>query len=534
MIRGFYNGVSGIKTQSFGMDVWSNNISNINNVGFKASTPEFKSIFYQSMVSAGNNPTTDQVGLGAVKQATALNMSNGTYQNTDNKFDFAIQGDGFFGVKDRYGTTYYTRNGAFDIDAAGNLVDVTGKFVQGTMNALTPITPSQNALSIYGNKNGVVEAYSVAENANLALTDPNAQQNIKLPNFLYQPAKATTKLDIVGNLNSTRINETTEITLDENSYTYTLDNTAKTLNISGVVTDSPNVQKFRANDNITIKISDDSGKFSEFRTQVDENGAFSLNDARLAYLDLDTAKISASLTTNQEIPNTQKMSSEIFTATGEKNLLTLSYTKKVPQGSDTTTWDVVATITDKDGNEVASNTGTLVFGDNSTLQSTTITEVGGVALNFTDQSTTNGVYRGLTSGAFASGTQLTKDGYDEGVLKSYEVVDEGTIMAVFNNGNAFSVAKVALYHFQNDQGLAKMSENVYAKTSNSGEPIFYKDKSGATILGAKISSNRLEMSNVDLGTALTEIIVIQKAYDASSKSITTSDEMIQTAIQMKK
>ena len=66
------------------------------------------------------------------------------------------------------------------------------------------------------------------------------------------------------------------------------------------------------------------------------------------------------------------------------------------------------------------------------------------------------------------------------------------------------------------------------------EPFFYKNKAGETVYGAQILANKLEMSNVDLGQALSEVIVTQKAYEASAKSITTSDEMIQTAIQMKK
>ncbi|MCD8213206.1 MAG: flagellar hook protein FlgE, partial [Campylobacter sp.] len=97
----------------------------------------------------------------------------------------------------------------------------------------------------------------------------------------------------------------------------------------------------------------------------------------------------------------------------------------------------------------------------------------------------------------------------------------------------FPVAKVALYHFQNDQGLSKVGDNLYEKTANSGEAFFYKNKAGQTIYGSSITANKLEMSNVDLGQALTEIIVIQKAYEASARSITTSDEMIQTAIRMK-
>ena len=82
--------------------------------------------------------------------------------------------------------------------------------------------------------------------------------------------------------------------------------------------------------------------------------------------------------------------------------------------------------------------------------------------------------------------------------------------------------------------MAKVGDNLYEATANSGEPFFYKNKAGETVYGAQILANKLEMSNVDLGQALSEVIVTQKAYEASAKSITTSDEMIQTAIQMKK
>ncbi|QMS58712.1 flagellar hook protein FlgE [Campylobacter fetus] len=97
-----------------------------------------------------------------------------------------------------------------------------------------------------------------------------------------------------------------------------------------------------------------------------------------------------------------------------------------------------------------------------------------------------------------------------------------------------SVAKVALYHFQNNQGLSKSSENTYQTTANSGQPIFYQDQNGNVVYGAAIKNSTLEMSNVDLGVSLTDLIIMQKAYDASAKSITTSDQMIQKAINMKK
>ena len=107
-------------------------------------------------------------------------------------------------------------------------------------------------------------------------------------------------------------------------------------------------------------------------------------------------------------------------------------------------------------------------------------------------------------------------------------------VAEFSNGKSALVAKIAVYHFQNDQGLNKIGESLFRYSSNSGKPIFYTDKNGNAIQGTRILANKLETSNVVFATALTELIVMQKGFDASSKSITTSDQMIQNAINMKR
>ena len=110
----------------------------------------------------------------------------------------------------------------------------------------------------------------------------------------------------------------------------------------------------------------------------------------------------------------------------------------------------------------------------------------------------------------------------------------GNIIANFDNGKSSTIAKVAVYHFQNDQGLTSASSNLFEQSSNSGQAIFYTDKNGNAFNGSTIFNHRLEGSNVSFATALTELIVVQKAFSASSKGITTSDELLQNAINMKK
>ena len=533
MMRGFYNGVSGIKTQSFGMDVWANNISNINNVGFKASIPEFKNLINQSLVSAGSGPTNDQVGLGATKQTTALDMSNGSFQNTDNNFDLAIGGKGFFGVVDQNGKNYYTRTGSFDIDAAGNLVDNRGNMLLGTLANFTPTTPSANALKKYGQTSSTPKAFTVSQE-DLKLGSESAQKPINLPHFLFMPAEATKNISLKGNLNSSLVTNKQTTDIDAAKYTYTLDNTNKTISLNGQIPLSTTRLGAKPGDSIVVKVKDGDGKLSEFSTTLENDGTWHINDKNLKFMDFASLEVNAQITSLVEVANTEKLTSDIYNADGTKSLVTINLTKQIPQTGNQTIWDAVATITDANGAVQNTAMGSLTFNGSGRLVANTLTSVGSVNLNFEGDGDAD-VYNGMMSSANArKDFNIKRDGYAEGLLSRYSVDDRGNIMANFDNSRAFAVAKVALFHFINEQGVAKVGDNLYEATANSGEAFFYKNKAGETIYGAQILANKLEMSNVDLGQALSEVIVTQKAYEASAKSITTSDEMIQTAIQMKK
>jgi len=120
------------------------------------------------------------------------------------------------------------------------------------------------------------------------------------------------------------------------------------------------------------------------------------------------------------------------------------------------------------------------------------------------------------------------------IAKDYGIDALGNIQASFSNGKTIPISKVAIYHFRNEEGLEKLGNSTFKESVNSGKAKFFKDKDGNTLEISSIKNNKIEMSNLNLTTALTDLIVMQKAYDASSKSITTSDQMIQNAINMKR
>ncbi|MGZ3592300.1 MAG: flagellar basal-body rod protein FlgF [Syntrophales bacterium] len=124
-----YTGISGLNASSTEMDVISNNIANVNTVGYKSQNTYFADILSQSL--SGGYSGTMQVGRGVEVADIGTQFGPGSFETTGNATDVAIDGDGFFMVNDKNGATYYTRAGSFHLDNAGNLVDLNGDKVQG-------------------------------------------------------------------------------------------------------------------------------------------------------------------------------------------------------------------------------------------------------------------------------------------------------------------------------------------------------------------------------------------------------------------
>jgi flagellar basal-body rod protein FlgG len=133
MIRSLYTAATGMVAQQTQIDVTSNNISNVNTIGYKKARAEFSDLMYQVMEYAGTStsnttvsPTGIEVGLGVRPTAIAKQFSQGNFKETGNNLDMAISGRGFFQLQLPDGTTAYTRNGAMKLDSEGNIVNSDG------------------------------------------------------------------------------------------------------------------------------------------------------------------------------------------------------------------------------------------------------------------------------------------------------------------------------------------------------------------------------------------------------------------------
>lgn len=211
-------------------------------------------------------------------------------------------------------------------------------------------------------------------------------------------------------------------------------------------------------------------------------------------------------------------------------------------------YEVVAGVYDDNGALIGTESrGQIIFDKFGSLKQNTLTSVpnpqGGVInINFgtpTNSPSTDrtgagwdGVY--ILPESKSDAITASGNGVAEGFFNRYQIEQDGSIIVQFTNGKTVTVGKLALYTFINEQGLAVVGGNNFMATSNSGAASFLYDNEGKLVRPALFVGQKLEMSNTDLSTELTNLIVMQRGFEASSKSITTSDSMLQTAIGLKK
>jgi flagellar hook protein FlgE len=237
---------------------------------------------------------------------------------------------------------------------------------------------------------------------------------------------------------------------------------------------------------------------------------------------------------------TYSTSQSIFDSLGNAIPLTLTFTRQAAAQ----TWQVAATVPAPNGPVTIGGaaTATVTFDSSGNLTAPaadtalSITMANGaatpLAVTWDLYDATGTSYGDLTGFASASSTTFQhQDGYASGVLQGISVDEEGTVTAAYSNGQLTPVYQLALADFPSYHGLTKLGKNLYAESLNSGQPL--PGVSGNGRLGG-ITSNSLEMSNVDLAQEFVKMITTQRAYQANSRVITTSDEILQELINLKR
>jgi flagellar hook protein FlgE len=231
---------------------------------------------------------------------------------------------------------------------------------------------------------------------------------------------------------------------------------------------------------------------------------------------------------------TRTMSGTATSASDDINQIKLVFTQSATQPATGTAWDITATLSSNDGTTLYdTQQGHVLFDGYGALESFNLPSLDndGTPVAIDLGSGFSGV---LSNGSQAISASSQSNGLKAGYLTNYSITTDGTIIADFSNGRQSAMGRIAVFHFQNDQGLNREGGTYFVESADSGKPLIWKDADGNGITGAIVRSGMLEASNVRTEVGLTDMIIMQRAYQANAKTITTVDEMIQKALSMRK
>ncbi|WP_442764473.1 flagellar hook-basal body complex protein [Sulfurospirillum cavolei] len=236
---------------------------------------------------------------------------------------------------------------------------------------------------------------------------------------------------------------------------------------------------------------------------------------------------------------------DVYDSLGSKHTVRFEFRKTGQTDNGGTEWSMMISVPEPGQINFASGnlpdniiTGSIAFNSDGSLATFSPTNLTYTANNGSTPNQnielhfgTLGQFDGMTSFDKESNTSgISQDGYPGGDLSGIRVDETGTLIGSFTNGRSFGLAQVSMAKFTNNEGLESDGGNTFIQTSNSGDPVIGQASVGGR--GA-VQASSLEMSNVDLSRSLTQLIVIQRGYQANSKTITTSDEMLNTLLQLK-
>ena len=482
-------GASGLNAFGEAMTVVGSNISNINTTGYKSNRVNF-----QDLLATAVRGTQDKIGKGVRIASAQGDFTQGSLETTNQVTDVALEGEGFFSLRDPFGQTSYSRAGNFKFNKDGFLVAQNGKFVMA--RAMNPVTREPQGFPTQAKVIGV--------------NDPPAATG---------DGTNDTGVKVQGNLNSE--SESPKVPFDPT-----------------------NVKSDMFNFQTAITVFDERGAEHivnvVFRRQADQP----------PQVDAATGQpIPGTGRQNQWQWYVVVPGSEVgappenliavgggflkFTANGR--LLSASNGTFVPAGQ---------AQVGPQGQIIPPGPPVLVeraLANGVTVPQVTLpftTNPQVVGLNFgkgsnpLDPADPRTGLEGLTD--FASESKVSNiegDGHKSGTLESIDVNNEGIITGQFDNGSIRPLFRMTTTKFVNNNGLVRIGENEFRESLNSGRPITGHPNDG--IFGG-VRARNLEKSNVDLSTEFVKMIETQRAFQANAKGITASDEMLSDLVNMKR
>lgn len=551
------SGVSGLSAQSSAMAAIADNISNVNTVGYKNAQVDF-----QTLVTRQATPTEYSAG-GVQSRPRAQADLQGVLQSSASDTNLAISGNGFFvvnsvnrpGASDQF---MFTRAGSFTKDADGFLRNTGGYYLQAWStdpqgNVVLPTTstaafPNQNSItneylqSVNLNRvTGTAVATSrIASSANLPSADPigtahsiDAQffdtlgaSNAVSFNFTksainrwdltVEPPTGTAVASLydgsavyrsIGQLEFTAVPDAGEsILIGGNTYTF--------------VNGAPAARQIQVDGGRTVAevVADLSTV-----TNLDLGGAASVKGGKNTVLLITGAGAAIAVDPNGvsaggSAATRQSSAFSVLARTVPMGATAIDFSADgLPQDFNVTSMTVIGFE-----NGAAPMNGTADLDGDGSI------DVPAISLDFGTAHQADGFTQFGTE--FTPGL-IEQNGARFGVFNGISISEEGVMSALFDNGERRPIYRLPLATFVNAEGLVGRAGNAWIATEESGNPTLREAGRGAA---GKIEQSALEASTVDIGEEFTNMIIVQRAYSAATKIISTSDEMLEELVRIKR
>jgi flagellar hook protein FlgE len=547
MANSLLTGVSGLRAHQQMLDVVGHNLANTNTTGYKAQRLRFSDLVYQTLNPAsaptdtigGVNP--QQVGLGVRTAAIDVNLQQGSLEATQNVFDLALQGAGFFvasdGVQNRF-----TRAGAFGVDAANHLVDPSNGFrVQrfGTVGEGSATSPAFQA---------------------------SGDSDIRIPIGTGIPGRTTSNISLQGNLSASALGPLAQVltttqplvaggapataaTLLNNLDSNTVDYVAgDQIRLQGVTSGNVPVNTTIAvgpGTTLGDVLSAINAAVPDATASIDASGniVVQANAAAPSALNLTLTEVAGNTgttswgnhalatTTTGKDGDTVATGIQFYDVQGAPHYVNLVFQKQAAN-----TWNMTASIEPSEGTIVDGRIDRITFNDNGSFGFVNGVGIGDpfITVQINGMSAPQTIGFGLGSpnsfdglmqvGGTSSAVARDQDGFAAGFLTDVAVSQDGVINGIFTNGQILPVAQLAIATFANPAALLRDGGNYLAISAQSGEALI-----GAGLAGGRgsVQQKALESSNVDVALEFTRMIIAQRGFQVNARTITASDEVLE-------
>ena len=504
----FQQGLSGLNGAAKSLDVIGNNIANASTVGFKGSQAQFADVYAASL----NGVTGNTAGIGVKVANIAQQFTQGNIEASNNPLDIAINGAGFFRTVVN-GTTQYSRNGQFQLDKGGFMVNAQGAKLTGyqagpngtilagapapiQINAgdLTPVATSEIDIEL-----NLDSRSQPPKNTPFSVDDPESY-NKQIP------------IDVFDTLGNAHVLSTFYVKTAAGKWdVYVANNGVETGNLKVATASQGTGAAFTAVNNARDAWT--TATLATPPVQAD------IDNALLAYANAASAMVSAAAgTAGASAADQTKITTAGTTAAGVAG--------NTPEDVDQAIADAVSVG--------PTRIGELTFDSNGGLTTTTpfainvpIFPATGAASPLPMELNFN---RSTQYGTQTSEKKIIQDGYTAGQLQRFSAGADGIILGQYSNGKTAALGQIVLSNFANPNGLTPLGNNAWAESSMSGAPLTGAPTTGS--LGV-LQASAVENSNVDLTAELVNMITAQRVYQANAQTIKTQDSVLQTLVNLR-